>query len=221
MRKLLLIITILGLCTNAKAQTDEEMWEMGTILSVGYKSAPTSVTNVPFHTFSIGYTEHNYFNNIDFNSTFQYGSRTVNGAKLKYMNIEPLSLVGMIVLRFIMFGGGDPGGEYVVLMSAIFAQSAMSFNINITDNIGIRPYWSLLRMSRLYGDIETYRSLNGAVGTNLTLTLGNFMISPYIEYGFDYGFDYSRWENTHRGVFKGWSYGVSLGVKLWDVSKYR
>jgi len=175
--------------------------DMGFILPiVGYKHLNLR-DNKSYDVATAGLALHNHFNNIDFNGSFHWGKN--------YMSMEPFSLVGMLMFYFIKYGeGGGLDGGMVGFLTGVSAMSSMSFNIRIGEVVNIRPYWSLLRLTRLSEENEKGKfKLNGALGTHLTLEFNRIMINPYAEWTFGY---------AKKSPFMGYAFGVSVGIKLYD-----
>jgi hypothetical protein len=188
------------LCTqNAVAQDYEVTDEMGIIFSAAYKHLPCKNIANTYDAFGFEVAVHNHFNNLDFIGNFMYSK--------DYMSFEPFSLVGILGFFFVKYGeGGDLDGGYTGLIIGASALSGMGFNINLGDYIKIRPYYSLLRLSKIK-DITEKFTLNAAAGSYLTVNVGRVMINPFCEYGFGY---------EKKSPFTGINYGVSLGVRLYD-----
>ncbi|MDR2066158.1 MAG: hypothetical protein LBP85_10700 [Prevotellaceae bacterium] len=212
MKTLYLIIVLLFMLLpkESKAQHDETD-RMGFILSTGYKYLP-SVT-VPsenrsgakdikksYTAFDFGITLHNHFNNIDFNGSFSYGK--------DYISFEAFSLLGMLYYYFIKYGEGGylQDDNRVIMFVGLSAFSTTSFNIHIGEHINIRPYWSLLRLSKIKTVTDGFK-FNVGLGTYLTYEINRIMISPFCEYAFGY---------EKNSPFTGVNFGLSVGIKLYD-----
>ncbi|MDR2409469.1 MAG: hypothetical protein LBE13_15320 [Bacteroidales bacterium] len=215
MKKIIFIIAsaLILLPKEAKAQHDETD-RMGIILSTGYKHLP-SVKVFPFgesypyikksyNAFKFEITLHNHFNNIDFNGSFHYGK--------DYMSFEAFSLLGMLYYYFVKYGEGgyllqDDNNKLVTLFMLASAFSTTSFNISVGEQFKIRPYWSLLRLSRIKNVTDGLK-FNVGLGTYLTYEINHrIMISPFCEYAFGY---------EKKSPFTGVNFGLSVGIKLYD-----
>ncbi|MDR3287267.1 MAG: hypothetical protein LBT27_07485 [Prevotellaceae bacterium] len=202
MKKLLaatVIITALFAVQNAKAQ-DDGTGIMGINLSVGYKHLPC--INIPnsYDAFSFEFTAHHHALNVDFNSSISYGK--------DYLSYEPFPIIGIICLFIANTEHGDElrNNPYFSAFVAASVLSGVGFNIKFGDNFKLRPYYSLLRVSKIK-NVTDKTTLNAGVGTYFTVDLGRFMISPFCEYGFGY---------VKNSPFTGVNYGISLGVKLFE-----
>ncbi|MDR1348944.1 MAG: hypothetical protein LBJ63_11080 [Prevotellaceae bacterium] len=211
MKKILLILSMLIIiCNNAaKAQ-----YEKGIMISTGYKHLSTVNLPKSYDAFTVDLTLHNYYYGVDFNSSFNYGKN--------YISYEPCSLIGLLYCRFVTGLGEDPDRNLVDLTFMVMAASTMSFNIPIgdEDRFIIRPYWSLMRISRvldaptekinpvfgLKDDANEYQ-LNAAAGVYFSINWDLFMISPFCEYGFGY---------KKVSPFTGFNFGLSVGIKLYE-----
>ena len=192
---LAILVFFIGFCPEALfAQYTGEPDEMGVILSAGYKNLRINHGNYEVATIELGL--HNFFNDLDFGGSFSYGK--------DYMNIEAFSLAGLLCVYFMKQGWGDWDDSMVNLMIGAAALSGMGFNLRATDFLNIRPYYSLLRLTKIQ---EKKFELNGAVGGHLTFEFGRMMLNPFCEYTFGY---------RKNSPFKGYAFGVSLGVKLYD-----
>jgi hypothetical protein len=199
-RHILIALLVVSGAQIATAQDYDETDKMGIMLSTGYKHLSCANIANAYDAFSFEFTVHNHFNNIDFNGNFLYGK--------DYISFEPFSLIGILGFFFVKYGEGRDllaDGEYTGLIIGASALSGMGFNINLDDSFKIRPYYSLLRLSKIKNVIEKF-TLNAAVGSYFTVNLGEVMINPFCEYGFGY---------KKNSPFTGFNYGVSLGIKLY------
>jgi hypothetical protein len=189
------------LCTQTiAAQSYDKTDRMGIILSTGYKHLPSVNTANSYTAFSFDFICHNHYNKLDFNGNFSYG----NG----YISCEPFSLIGILGFFFVKYGeGGEFNGGYTGLIIGASALSGLGFNIKLGDYLKIRPYYSLLRLSKIKDVVNSF-TLNAAVGSYLTVDFGRIMINPFCEYGFGY---------KKNSPFTGANFGVSLGIKLYDL----
>ena len=194
-KKLLtVLIFFIGFCPEALfAQYTGEPDAMGVFLSGGYKSLRINHGNYDATTLEIGL--HNHFNNIDFVGSFSYGK--------DYMSMEPFTLSGLLLYYFIKQGWSYADKETNIAM-ALCIFSGMGFNIRLADFLKIRPYYSLLRLTKIQ---KEEFDLNGAVGSYVTFEFGRMMLNPFCEYTFGY---------KKKSPFTGYAFGVSLGVKLYD-----
>ena len=194
------LCTVVFMPVRADAQEYEPQDRMGFIFPVvGYKHLNFKSSN--YSATTVGISLHNFSNNIDFNGSFQWGK--------DYMSMEPFSLAGLLCFYFMKYGeGGHLMGDGMFgLVVGASALSSMSFNIRIGDVINIRPYWSMLRLTRLSEGTEKGEfNINSALGTHLTLEFNRFMISPYAEWTFGW---------TKESPFNGYALGVSVGLKLY------
>lgn len=187
-------------CNNAAKAQHEPQDKMGIMLSAGYKHLSNVKLPNSHDAFTFDLTLHNHFNNIDFNSSFNYGKN--------YISFEPCSLIGMLYYYFVKYGEGDDSeGGLGTLFFMAMAVSTMSFNIPIGDDEAfiIRPYWSLLRISKVK-DYSNRYELNAAVGTYLSYDFGPLMVNPFCEYGFGY---------SKNSPWKGFNFGISLSTKFY------
>ncbi|MDR1198335.1 MAG: hypothetical protein LBK94_04895 [Prevotellaceae bacterium] len=208
MKKTLFILAVcLVICNNiAKAQD-----EMGLMISTGYKHL--SNVNLPnsHDAFTVDLTLHNYFNNIDFNSSFNYGKN--------YISFEPCSLIGLLYYQFAKGEEGHSERDMGAMILLAMACSTMSFNIHVDDEdkFIIRPYWSLMRISKVKDAIKIDAphvknitngfELNAALGAYLSINFDPFVINPFCEYGFGY---------NKNSPFTGFNFGLSVGIKLYE-----
>jgi hypothetical protein len=194
------------------AQTEHEPQDrMGLIFPVvGYKRL--NLRHNSFNAITADMTLHNLFNDIDFNGSFHWGK--------DYMSMEPFSLVGLMCIYFWKYGEGtEPDNSMFKLIVFAGAISSMSFNIRIGETVNIRPYWSLLRLTKLtdeknkayYNEEKGTFKLNGALGTHVTLEFGRIMVNPYVEWTFGWKKD---------SPFRGYAFGASVGIKLYSEDSY-
>ena len=172
--------------------------QVGAIVPIfGYKRLNLRNNSYDVGTFEV--TLHNHFNMMDFTASFQMGK--------DYMSIDAVPLIGWLL--FPMAKRSHSSNEkYARLAVAICMFSSTTFNIHCGNYFTIRPYWSLLRVSRLGDENGKGKfNINGALGSHFSIEFNRFMINPYIEWTFGY---------AKKSPFMGYAYGVSLGFKLYN-----
>lgn len=171
---------------------------MGFIVPIfGYKRLNLRNNSYDVATFEV--TLHNFMNKIDFTASFQMGK--------DYMSIDAIPLFGWLLYPMARKSHSEDE-TYARLAVAICMLGSTTFNIHIGNYFNIRPYWSLLRISRLGDESGKGKfNINGALGSHFSIEFNRFMINPYIEWTFGY---------AKKSPFMGYAFGVSLGFKLYN-----
>jgi hypothetical protein len=197
---LLVVLCCICACPAFAQYTEtDETDRMGLMIDVGGKHI--HFRNNDYDALGFDLKIHNHFNNIGFNSSFYMGKN--------YMGIEPFSLAGVVLFFFMKYGDYQNSGTgYDGILMGACMLSSLNFNIRISNNFAIRPYWSLLRLTKLdNAEEEQYKKfqLNGALGGDIMIIFDQFFVTAYGEYTFGWG---------KITPFKGYSIGATLGIKF-------
>lgn len=209
-----LLITILLL--GAVAANSQVYWDEGEYFSI---NAGYAHSNISAGSFDMATLEITCYPSKpmgwEFSSEVRYGK--------DYLSIEPVGILGTLMMIFTQTHAGYDANSKMV--SVLLAISSAKLPIYPFDVVEFTPYWSLLKLEKVY---DSKFKVSGHVGIKAKIfpfissyndDIHTLFIAPFIQHDFGWqlkegsviphypGFD-------KESPFKGTSYGFQIGIYL-------
>lgn len=141
-----------------------------------------------------------------------------------YFSFEPVSVVGYMSLIFIHSHAKKYGyGTGEKMLAWLMAISSAKLPMAICDYVEIAPYWNLFKLSKVYdtklqitADVGLQLKFFPLAGLDKTLFIGGFGCYNFAYHNNASNFMGNSWSShikkSNQSLFRGWSYGVNLGI---------
>lgn len=212
--KKILFVTFLVLCAskaNSQVYWDEEKYFS---INAGYAHSNISAGSFDLATLEITCYPSKPMG-WEFSSEVRYGK--------DYLSIEPIGILGTLMMIFTQTHAGFDSDSK--LLSVLLAISSAKLPIYPLDVVEFTPYWSLLKLGKVY---DSKFNVCGHVGIKAKIFpfiysnndgLHTFFIAPFIQHDFGWQWKEGSVIPHYPGFdkespFRGTSYGFQMGIYL-------